>query len=80
MKDCASKGFCVSYGDFNPGVHAVGVPLLTLADGTALAMNCAVPAFRLGRAQLENDIAPRAVALAESIRALWKGAALRDRV
>ena len=72
LQDCARQGFCLSFGDFNPNVHAVGVPLLTLQDGTALAMNCGVPAFRLGRGQLENDIAPRAVALAASIRALWR--------
>ena len=71
LLDCAQRRFCLSYGDFNPNVHAVGVPLLTLQDGTPLALNCAVPAFRLGHAQLENDIAPRAVALAASIRALW---------
>lgn len=73
VQDCRQKGFCLSFGDYNPNVHAVGVPLLTLPDGTALAMNCVVPAYRLGNGQLENDVAPRAVALAASIRTLWKG-------
>jgi DNA-binding IclR family transcriptional regulator len=73
IQDCARQGFCLSFGDFNPNVHAVGVPLLTLTDGAPLSMNCAVPAYRLGNGQLENDIAPRAVALAASIRALWRG-------
>ena len=72
MQDCARQGYCLSYGDFDPRVHAVGVPLLTLPDGTALAMNCGIPAFRLGYGQLENDVAPRAVALAASIRTMWK--------
>ncbi len=72
LKDCAAKGYCLSLGDFNPHIHAVGVPLLTLKDGAALSLNCGVPAFRLGQGQLENDVAPRAVALAASIRALWK--------
>lgn len=72
VQDCLRQGFCLSYGDFNPSVHAVGVPLLTLPDGTALAMNCGVPAYRLGYGQLENDVAPRAVALAASIRAAWR--------
>ena len=71
LKDCERRGFCMSFGDFNPGVHAVGVPLLTLTDGTALSLNCGVPAYRLGNGQLENDVAPRAVALAAGIRALW---------
>jgi len=71
LKDCERRGFCLSLGDFNPGVHAVGVPLLTLADGTALSLNCGVPAYRLGKGQLESDVAPRAVALAAGIRALW---------
>ena len=72
LKDCARKGFCLSYGDFNPGIHAVGVPLVTLSDGTALAMNCGIPAHRLGQGQHENDVAPRLVALAASFRGLWK--------
>jgi len=70
LQDCARQGYCLSYGDFNPNIHAVGVPLMTLKDGTALSLNCGIPAYRLGAGQLENDIAPRAVALAASIRAL----------
>ena len=70
LLDCQQLGFCVSRGDFNPAIHAVGVPLMTLPDGTALALNCGIPAYRLAQGQLENDIAPRAVALAASIRAL----------
>ena len=72
VQDCLQRGFCLSYGDFNPSIHAVGVPLMTLADGTALALNCGIPAYRLGFGQLENDVAARAVALAASIRAAWK--------
>ncbi len=72
LQDCAQKGYCLSAGDFNPNTHAVGVPLLTLQDGTALSLNCGIPAYRLGHGQLENDVAPRAVALAASIRALWR--------
>ncbi len=72
LQDCVRRGFCLSFGDFNAGIHAVGVPLLTLKDGTALALNCGVPAYRLGQGQLENDVAPRALALAAGIRALWK--------
>jgi len=70
LQDCARQGYCLSYGDFNPNIYAVGVPLMTLKDGTALSLNCGIPAYRLGAGQLENDIAPRAVALAASIRAL----------
>ncbi len=70
--DIAQKGYCISTGDFNPNIHAVGVPLLTLKDGTALSLNCGVPPYRLGQGQLENDVAPRAVALAAGIRALWR--------
>jgi DNA-binding IclR family transcriptional regulator len=72
LRDCITKGYCVSEGDYNPNIHAVGVPLLTLKDGTALSLNCGIPAYRLGPGQLENDVAPRAIALAANIRALWK--------
>ena len=72
LQDCAKQGYCISTGDFNPNIHAVGVPLLTLKDGTALSLNCGIPPYRLGQGQLQNDIAPRAVALAASIRALWR--------
>lgn len=72
LQDCTRQGFCLSQGDYNPNIHAVGVPLLTLKDGSALSLNCGIPAYRLGPGQLENDVAPRAVALAASIRSLWR--------
>jgi DNA-binding IclR family transcriptional regulator len=71
IRDCAQRGFCLSLGDFNSNVHAAAVPLLTMKDGTALALNCGIPAYRLAPGQLEHDVAPRALALAANIRAIW---------
>ncbi len=71
IRDCARQGFCLSFGDVNPTVHAVGVPMLTMKDGTVLALNCGIPAYRLAPDQLEHDVAPRARALAANIRAIW---------
>lgn len=66
------KGFAVSHGDWAPHVHAVAVPLMhDAATGSYLAINCGVLSFRLRKGELEEELGPRLVALADGIRALW---------
>ncbi len=61
-------GYCLSYGDQHANVHAAAVPLLTTDQGEPLALNCGIPVYRLSPSQLQDDIAPRLVALAGVIR------------
>jgi len=68
MDDYATRGFCLSYGDWDADIASVGVPF-TAPDGTPMAFNCGGPAFVLGRDKLVNDIGPRLVALVKRVEA-----------
>jgi DNA-binding IclR family transcriptional regulator len=67
FRDFEKRGFCLSTGEWQKDVHAVGVPLLDVDGQTVLALNCGGPAFLLPRDALENDLGPRLVQLARKI-------------
>ena len=68
VQDCAERGFCTSYGDWRPTIHAVASPLFRGARQQEIfAINCGLPAFRLQPGQIESDIGPRLKTLAMSI-------------
>ena len=64
------NGYALSLGDFRQDVHAIGVPLGRTLAGEVLSMNCGIPLYRLRPQNLVSEIAPRAVAAANTIRAL----------
>ena len=67
MKDYQDKGFCLSLGDWDKGVHGVAVPFIP-DDGTeVLSFNCGGPPFILTNDKLLNDIGPRLVALVKNV-------------
>ncbi|WP_083742080.1 IclR family transcriptional regulator [Bradyrhizobium mercantei] len=70
VRQSAQRGYCVSYGDWVTEIHAAAVPLFRDPEfGRAcFAINCGIPAFRLRSGELEAEIAPRLVLLANSIR------------
>ncbi|WP_109480400.1 IclR family transcriptional regulator [Paraburkholderia sp. C35] len=68
MEDYATRGFCLSYGDWDADIASVGAPF-TAPDGTQMAFNCGGPAFVLGRDKLVNDIGPRLAALVKRVEA-----------
>ena len=59
------QGFCINQGEWQPEIHAVGVPLRTVHGDKQMALNCGGPAYLLSRSRLENDLGPR---LAELVR------------
>jgi DNA-binding IclR family transcriptional regulator len=66
-KDYQDFGFCMAAGDWQPDVHAVGVPMFG-ADGEQLmAFNCGGPSFLLSREKLRDDLGPRLVKLVKDI-------------
>lgn len=67
----ASRGFCISRGDFQPAVHAAAVPLRSVVEGEVLVVNCGVPAVLLGRDGLRERIGPGLLELARRIDAAW---------
>jgi DNA-binding IclR family transcriptional regulator len=70
VRQCDQRGYCVSYGDWVSEIHATAVPLFRDPEfGRAcFAINCGIPAFRLRSGELEAEVAPRLVLLANAIR------------
>lgn len=69
----ARYGFATSAGEWQDGVHAVGVAL-KLNDGTGpYAFNCGAPAFRFTEDRLMKDIGPRLVTMVRNIESALGG-------
>lgn len=64
VKDYERHGFCLSLGDWEKGVHAVGVPMGTLA------LSCFGPPHEMTRARLVGEVGPRLVALRDRVAGL----------
>lgn len=65
-----ARGFCTAKGDYRGELHGLAAPLMHTRSGRILSVNCGISAFRLRPGQLEEEIGPRLVALAATIRAL----------
>ncbi|MBM1173413.1 IclR family transcriptional regulator [Microvirga arabica] len=68
VANCKSRGFSVTRGEWIPGTHSAGVPLLRDKKGECFAMNCRVPIFRLSPNQIEEEVGPRLKSLAANVR------------
>ena len=67
FKDYQERGFCMSAGEWQGDVHAVGVPVRGLDGEQVMAFNCGGPAFLLSHARLEEDLGPKLVQLVRRI-------------
>jgi len=67
LRDYAERGFCISAGEWQQDVHAVGVPLFGVDNDKRMAFNCGGPAFLLPRNFLEDDLGPRLVQLVRKV-------------
>ena len=68
FRDYAAYGFCLSLGEWQRDVNAVGVALHHESHGL-LAFNCGGPSFHLKREKLEDDIGPRLLHMVHNIEA-----------
>jgi DNA-binding IclR family transcriptional regulator len=72
LKCYEQYGFCVSVGDWQSDVNAVGIPY-RCPDGTAvLAFNCCGPAYQLPEDQLFEVWGPRLVNLVRNVDAAMR--------
>lgn len=69
IAEIRERGFCTVMGEWRPEVNAVGVPIITF-DRNVYAMNCGGPAFKVSREDLEMNLGPRLVALANKLSAV----------
>ncbi len=67
FKDYQELGFCISAGEWQTDVHAVGVPTFGADGEQVMAFNCGGPAFLLSREKLVDDLGPRLVQLVKNI-------------
>lgn len=68
LRDFDDYGYCLSIGEWHRDVNSVAVPLVHSEYGI-LAFNCGGPSFQLPRERLEEDIAPRLIAMVQAIAA-----------
>ncbi|KSO94308.1 IclR family transcriptional regulator [Pseudomonas aeruginosa] len=68
FRDYADYDFCLSLGEWQRDVNAVGVALHHESHGL-LAFNCGGPSFHLKREKLEDDIGPRLLHMVHNIEA-----------
>lgn len=67
FRDYQERGFCLSAGEWQGDVHAVGVPVMAADGEQPMSFNCGGPAFLLSRERLEEDLGPRLVRLVRQI-------------
>jgi DNA-binding IclR family transcriptional regulator len=61
VRDYERYGFCLSLGDWEKGVHAVGVPMGNMA------LSCFGPPHEMTRVRLVNEVGPRLLAIRDRI-------------
>lgn len=73
LRDYRKYGFCLSFGDWNKDVYAVGVPMVSRDGRRILAFNCSGPIFDMTRQRLIEDLGPRLVQLRDRVLAATGG-------
>lgn len=68
LEDFERYGFCLSEGDWQEEVSAVGLPLLFGNGGEVMALNCGGSSMRLTHEVLVNNLGPRLQEIAEKIK------------
>lgn len=69
LVDYQEHGYCVSAGDWDRDVNAVGVPLILPDSAEVLALNCGGPSFLLPREKLHEEVGPRLKNLVRNVEA-----------
>lgn len=72
-RDYERYGFCLSLGDWNRDVWAVGVPMVSRDGRRVLAFNCSGPVFDMSRQKLTQDIGPRLMQVRDRVLAATGG-------
>lgn len=67
LHDWNTKGYCLSFGDWQADVHAVAVAMRDPIDGDYLVFNCGVPVSRLKGRTIEAVAAGPLLAMVDEI-------------
>jgi DNA-binding IclR family transcriptional regulator len=74
VRDYERYGFCLSVGEWNKDVWAVGTPMVSREGHRILAFNCSGPIFDITRQKIIADVGPRLIALRDRVAASTGGA------
>ncbi len=69
VRDYERYGFCLSVGEWNKDVWAVGAPMISREGERILALNCSGPIFDITRQRIIQDVGPRLLALRDRVTA-----------
>ena len=72
-RDYERYGFCLSVGEWNKDVWAVGAPMISREGGRILAFNCSGPIFDITRQKIIQNIGPRLLQLRDQVAASTGG-------
>jgi DNA-binding IclR family transcriptional regulator len=67
IADYEHYGFCLSLGEWNADVYAVGVPLASREGGFPLALSISGPAFNMTRERLIKELGPQLLTLRDRL-------------
>ena len=67
VRDYEKHGFCLSVGEWNKDVWAVGTPMVSRDRARILALNCSGPIFDITRQRIVQAIGPRLLALRDRV-------------
>jgi DNA-binding IclR family transcriptional regulator len=73
LRRYAEAGYCLSVGEWEKDTNAAAVPLAAEAGADLLVLSISGPAFAVTAKLLEDDLAPRLVALARHLGAQMQG-------
>jgi DNA-binding IclR family transcriptional regulator len=73
VRDYERHGFCLSVGEWNKDVWAVGAPMISRDRSRILALNCSGPIFDITRQKIVQDIGPRLMQLRDRVAATTGG-------
>jgi len=73
VRDYERYGFCLSVGEWNKDVWAVGAPMVSRDGLRILAFNCSGPIFDITRQKIITDVGPRLLALRDRVAASTGG-------
>ncbi len=73
VRDYERHGFCLSVGEWNKDVWAVGAPMISREGGRVLAFNCSGPIFDITRQKIVQEVGPRLLELRDRVAASTGG-------
>ena len=73
LRNYDKQGFVYSFGDWNPDIFAVGVPLISADRTRVMALSCSGAMFDITRKRIVTELGPRMVVLRERIFTATRG-------